>query len=120
VNRYAGPAADPKGAAKPSRQEKIMRSILLAGLALAVSACGGGTEATDANAAADNMMMDPNMMTDQNMMLDPNMSMNGMDTMNGMTGAGAGTGGAVDANTQNMMLKDATTNDPDTNLANGM
>jgi hypothetical protein len=26
----------------------------------------------------------------------------------------------MDANTQNMMMKDATTNDPDTNLANGM
>jgi hypothetical protein len=28
--------------------------------------------------------------------------------------------GMVDANTANAMAKDATTNDPDTNLANGM
>jgi hypothetical protein len=91
-----------------------MRSILLAGLALAVTACGGGgTEATDANAAgADNMMMDSNMMTDPNMMLDANASMNGT--------AGMATNGAVDANTQNMMLQDATSNDADTNLANGL
>ena len=95
-----------------------MRMILLAGLALATAACGGGeTEATDANTmAADNMMMDANMMMDGNVMMDANASMNGM-TMGGNTMGG---NGAMDANTQNMMMKDAATNDPDTNLANGM
>lgn len=91
-----------------------MRMILLAGLALATAACGGGeTEATDANTmAADNMMMDSNIMMDGNVMMDPNASMNGAGAMGGNT--------AMDANTQNMMAQDANTNDPDTNLANGM
>ena len=94
-----------------------MRMILLASAALALSACGGGgSEGNDANAlGADNMMLDQNMMMDGNMMMDPNMSANGMT---GMTGMDAN--GAMDANTQNMMAQDATTNDPDTNLANGL
>jgi len=86
-----------------------MRMIWLAGTALALSACGGGSEtaANEANAVtADNMMLD------QNMMVDQNGSVNALTNMDGNS--------AVDANTQNMMLKDATTNDPDTNLANGM
>jgi hypothetical protein len=37
-----------------------------------------------------------------------------------MNGAMTGGNGAMDANTQNMMMQDANTNDPDTNLANGM
>jgi hypothetical protein len=97
---------------------EFMRVILLAGLALATAACGGGeTEATDANTmATDNMMMDPNMMMDTNVMMDANGAMTG----GAMNGAGTMGNGAMDANTQNMMMKDATTNDPDTNLANGM
>ncbi len=97
-----------------------MRTILLAGAILALSACGGGeTETSDANAVtADNMMMDQNMMLDPNMTLDQNGAMGDMGNMGGAGAAGAG--GTVDANTQNMMMKDATTNDPDTNLANGM
>jgi hypothetical protein len=90
-----------------------MRWMILAGAALAVSACsGGGNEANEANAmAADNMMMDPTM--DPNLMMDQNGSMNGA--------AGAmGANGSMDANTQNMMQKDAATNDPDTNLSNGL
>jgi hypothetical protein len=87
-----------------------MRTIALAGLALALAACGGGesgTAANDANAVAvDDMMMD------QNLLLDANASMNGMSGMDA--------NGAVDANTQNMMMKDAATNDADTNLANGL
>jgi hypothetical protein len=83
-----------------------MRRILLAGVVLAISACSGGgsgNNANDANAlAADNTLFDQNMMLDQN-------AMNGMDA-----------NGAVDANTQNLMEKDATTHDPDTNLANGL
>jgi hypothetical protein len=97
---------------------EFMRVILLAGLALATAACGGGeTEATDANTmATDNMMMDPNMMMDTNVMMDANGAMTG----GAMNGAGTMGNGAIDATTQNMIMKDATTNDPDTNLANGM
>lgn len=85
-----------------------MRAIILAGLALATAACGGGeTEATDANT-----MGGVNMMMDGNVMMDANASMNGMTT--------GGANGAMDANTQNMMMQDATSNDADTNLANGM
>ena len=81
-----------------------MRKILLAGVALALSACGGGGTETN-NAAVlttDNMLMDENMMLDQNMM-------NGMDA-----------NATIDANTANLMMEDATTNDADTNLANGL
>ena len=98
-----------------------MRMILLAGLALATTACGGGeTEATDANTmATDNMMMDSNIMMDGNVMMDANGAM--MDGNGAMNGAGAmGANGSMDAATQNAMAQDATTNDPDTNLANGM
>jgi hypothetical protein len=100
---------------------EFMRMILLAGLALATAACGGGDrEATDANTmATDNMMMDSNVMMDGNVMMDANGAM--MDGTGAMNGAGAmGGNGAMDAGTQNAMMKDAQTNDPDTNLANGM
>jgi hypothetical protein len=86
-----------------------MRTILLAGVALALSACGGGgeTAANDANAMmADNMLMDDNMMMDAN------------STMNGVTGLEAN--GSGNSATQNMMAVDAATNDADTNLANGL
>jgi len=91
-----------------------MRTILLAGAVLALSACGGGeSEANEANAlATDNMMLDQNLAVDANMMLDANGS------MNGMTGMDANVAG--DANTQNLMAVDANTNAPDTNLANGL
>jgi hypothetical protein len=100
-----------------------MRMILLAGLALATAACGGGeSESTDANTMATdaNMMMDSNMMMDGNVMMDANGAM--MDANGAMNSAGAmgGTNGSMDAATQNAMMKDAQTNDPDTNLANGM
>ena len=83
--------------------------ILVAGAALALSACGGGNEAanSEANAmAVDNLSMEGNMM-DANMM---DMNMGGMD-------ANMATNGAVEAN---MMAQDMNTNAPDTNLANGM
>ena len=85
-----------------------MRAILLAGLALALSACGGGGDPADngANAlGADNLLMDENMMMDAN-------AMNGMGGMD----ANMSTNGA----TENLMIQDATTNDADTNLANGL
>ena len=84
-----------------------MRMIALAAAALALSACGGDRDtANDANAlGTDNLLMD------DNLMLDSNLSINGTDL---------DANGAVDSNTQNLMMKDATTNDADTNLANGL
>lgn len=85
-----------------------MRTIALAAVALALSACGGGeTTANEANALADD-----NLLMDENLMLDANTSLNGATTLD--------SNGSVDANAQNMMQKDLTTNDPDTNLANGL
>jgi hypothetical protein len=99
-----------------------MRILFLAGLALATAACGGGEkEATDANMMATdaNMMMDSNIMMDGNAMMGANGAM--MDPNGAMNGAGGmGANGSMDAATQNAMMKDAQTNDPDTNLANGM
>ena len=77
-----------------------MRNLILAaGAALIVSACGGAETANDdANAmAADNMVLDGNATLDAN--LDANATVD---------------------DTQNAMLNDLTTNDADTNLANGM
>jgi hypothetical protein len=94
-----------------------MRTIALAAVALALSACGGNDSAQDANAlTTDNLMVDDNLMMDSNAMLDSNASMNGMGGAGGMD-ANAST----NASTENMMMqKDATTNDRDTNLANGL
>jgi hypothetical protein len=84
-----------------------MRIAAMAGLALALSACGSGdTAANEANAlTADNMLMD------ENLMMDPNASVNG---------TALDANASVDAGTRNLMEKDARTNDPDTNLANGL
>ena len=80
-----------------------MRALMIAaGAALALSACGGGDTADDAN-----MIEMDNMSTDQNAML-------GND-LGGMDG-----NAATNATTENMMLNDLTSNDADTNLANGM
>ncbi len=87
-----------------------MRTIWLAGMALALSACGGGGDETAANDA--NAVMADNMLMDDNLMLDANAS------LNGTTGLDAN--GSADPATQNLMEKDAATNDPDTNLANGL
>ena len=85
----------------------IMHTAALAA-ALTLAACGGGDNnqanmAAGENVAMDNMSAsDPAAMNavDANMTMDANM--------------------AMDANTQNAMMNDANTNDPDTNLANGM
>ena len=76
-----------------------MRKILVAAsAALMLTACGGADNTDEANTmAADNMMLD------QNTMLDANLDAN-----------------ATVDDTQNAMLNDLTTNDADTNLANGM
>ena len=92
-----------------------MRILLTLGAALAVSACGGGGE-TQSNEA--NLTASDNMMLDQNLTMDP--AMNGTANMAmdpAMNGAANGT---VDPATQNMIQQDMNTNDPDTNLANGM
>jgi hypothetical protein len=100
-----------------NEKDFLMRMILLAGAALALSACGGGGSEAN-NMASDNMMLDQNMMMDENMMMDANMSVNGMSTMDANGAMGAD--GAMGANAQNMTAMDAATNDPDTNLANGL
>ena len=85
-----------------------MRAILTAGVALALSACGGGGEkaSDEANAlSADNMLMDENLMMDSG-------------AMNGAGGMDANM--STNSASENMMMKDATTNDADTNLANGL
>jgi hypothetical protein len=87
-----------------------MRILALAGVALALSACGGGNDATSANGA--NAFSDENLMMDENMMMDGNASMNGMGGMDANM--------STNASTENMMMNDMTTNDPDTNLANGL
>jgi len=89
-----------------------MRAFFVIGATLALCACGGadGT-ADDANMAADNMMIDQNMATDPMMNADANMAMDPM--MNGTTNG-------VDPATQNLIEQDLNTNDPDTNLANGL
>ena len=81
--------------------------ILVAGAALAVSACSGGgqSEGNEVDTlAVNNLIVDENTAAGMNMGGEMNMDMNA-------TG---------DAATQNMMMNDMTTNDPDTNLANGM
>jgi hypothetical protein len=91
-----------------------MRNLLLAaGAALTLAACGGGETQTN-EMAADNAMMNDMMMNDAAAMngIDANMTMDANGTMDANA--------TMDANTHNAMMKDATTNDPDTNLANGM
>ncbi|QAY75372.1 hypothetical protein [Sphingosinicella sp. BN140058] len=87
-----------------------MRVILIAGLALATAACGGGDNQADVNQA--------NTLTTENIMVDDNLSMDANGSMGAMPGMDANA--TMDANTQNLMAQDANTNDPDTNLANGL
>ena len=82
----------------------MMRALMFAaGAALTLAACSGGAESEASN--------DLNAMTMDNMGMDAN---------------AAGTDGGMDGNlatnatTENLMLNDLTTNDADTNLANGM
>lgn len=89
-----------------------MRAFLVIGAALALGACGDrDTRSDEANMAADNMMIDQNMAMDPMMNADANMTMDPM--MNGTTNG-------LDPATQNMIEQDMNTNNPDTNLANGM
>lgn len=87
-----------------------MRALLMiAGASLALSACGGGN-ADNANEvdtlAVNNLIVDDG---------SANMMMNG--DMNAMTGD---SNMMMDSNTQNAIQQDMNTNDPDTNLANGI
>jgi len=85
-------------------------TTLIAALGLAsLAACG--TRADDDAAANMDANMDANMMVTDNMdmNMDANMAANG--AMNAADGMNA---------TENAMAKDMNTNDPDTNLANGM
>ena len=85
-----------------------MRTILLiGGAALALSACGSNNESSDANTlAVDNMLVDDS--ASANAMLEGDV--NALGAENGM----------MDANTANAVAQDLNTNDPDTNLANGL
>ena len=82
-----------------------MRSIILiAGAALALSACGSNSsESTDANTLEVNTLV-----VDDGALA--NGDLNAVSTENGM----------IDANTANAVQQDLNTNDPDTNLANGL
>jgi hypothetical protein len=83
--------------------------ILVAGAALSLAACGSKTTEVD-NA-------DANLMVADNMSMDANMAAPMDSNMMGGADANMATNGATEAN---MMAKDMNTNDPDTNLANGM
>ena len=91
-----------------------MRAVfLIAGAALTLSACGGGGNEGEGNTlVANNLVVDGNADADAAANLDANLDAN--------LGASATGNAAVDANTQNAMAKDLTTNEPDTNLANGL
>lgn len=74
--------------------------ILLSCAALAVSACNRADDTGEANVLAED-----NMMVDENAMLDPAMNADA---------------NLADTATNNLIEQDLTTNDADTNLANGM
>jgi hypothetical protein len=82
--------------------------ILLAGAALALGACNKTNDDAAINADV-NMGSDTTMTGDQNVMVDAN----------GVAGPG-GADANMSTNTQEEMNKDMTTNDKDTNLANGI
>ena len=86
--------------------------ILITGAALAVSACGGGgDDSANTDLAVNNMIVDDS--ATANAMLEGDM--NAMGDLNAM-----GDMNAMDPSTQNAMQQDLSTNDADTNLANGL
>ncbi len=87
-----------------------MRILALAGLALALSACGSGDSGTSANEA--NALADDNLLMDENLLLESNTSLN--------TAPAVDLNASGNAGTADLMQKDAATNDPDANLANGL
>lgn len=91
-----------------------MRSLILVAATLALSACGDSRSTSNTSTTGANTMMSDSMMM-----------MNGSDPMMGggmgnSMGGTMGNGMGVDPATQNAMRQDMNTNDPDTNLANGM
>lgn len=81
--------------------------ILLAGATLSLSACGGGeSETNQVDLSVNNLVVDDTATANALMNGDANMMM--------------GTGNALDANGQNAVMEDLTTNVRDTNLANGL
>ena len=86
---------------------KISTTLIAAFGLASLAACGGRA---DDNATANmDANMDANMMVTDNMGMDANIAANG--AMNPADGMNA---------TENAMANDLTTNDADTNLANGM
>ena len=79
--------------------------ILAAGAVLALSACGSNNEANQTDLSVNNLVVEDLSNGSDTMMMNGG-DMNAMD-MNSMNGA-------------NAIATDMNTNDPDTNLANGM
>ena len=82
--------------------------ILAAGAVLALSACGSNNEANQTDLSVNNLVVEDLSNGSDTMMMNGG-DMNAMD-MNSMNGA----------ETANAIATDMNTNDPDTNLANGM
>jgi hypothetical protein len=82
--------------------------ILAAGAVLALSACGSNDEANQTDLSVNNLVVEDLSNGSDTMMMNGG-DMNAMD-MNSMNGA----------ETANAVATDMNTNDPDTNLANGM
>ncbi len=93
--------------------------ILVAGAALTLSACSGGSEAEDNGVdtlEVDNLVLEGDGAA---MGADGNMMMNGTTAIDPATGQPMA-GNAMDPATMNAMEQDMNTNAPDTNLANGL
>jgi hypothetical protein len=96
-----------------------MRVILMiAGAALAVAGCSGGNDSNEVDTlAVNNLVVDDGTMRNGDMTGDMNaMTMNG--DMNAVTTGDMN--GMSASNVQELQQKDLTTNDADTNLANGL
>jgi hypothetical protein len=95
------------------KREDLMRTLLIiAGAALAVAGCSSGDTSNEVDTlAVNNLVVDDGttMNADMNAMMPGDMNAMTANDMNAMT----------DGNTQAMQQKDLTTNDADTNLANG-
>lgn len=92
--------------------------FFVAGAALTLAACGGTESTTNTSTTGTNMMAsDPMMMNGSDPMMGGTMG----NTMGGdMGNTMGGNMMGADPATQNAMRQDMNTNDPDTNLANGM
>ena len=84
--------------------------ILVAGAALAVSACSSNEAANNTMTEDANLMATDNAMMANDMMMTNDVNMMGTDANMMMN----------DTNVANAVANDMTTNEPDANLANGM